>query len=106
VVNPAPDVTNVTVDQPTLWPPNKAMRTVTVAYQVTDNCAGTTCTLEVCSNEGSSADWQILDAHTVKLRADRRGNGPGRTYDIAVRCRDSGGAIATKTATVSVPHNQ
>ena len=37
-VNPAPVVNNLSVDQPTLWPPNKKMQTVKVSYDVADNC--------------------------------------------------------------------
>jgi uncharacterized repeat protein (TIGR01451 family) len=105
-VNPAPVISGVSVDQPTLWPPNKTMHTVTVSYDVADNCAGTVCTLDVTSNEGSTSDWQVVDAHTVVLRADRDGTGPGRTYSIPITCKDSGGAVSVATATVLVPHNQ
>lgn len=105
-VNPAPVVSGVSVDEPILWPPNKKMHTVTVSYAVADNCAGTVCTLDVTSNEGVASDWQVVDAHTVLLRADRNGNGPGRTYSIPITCKDSGGAVSVATATVLVPHNQ
>jgi uncharacterized repeat protein (TIGR01451 family) len=106
-VNPAPVVSGVSVDHPVLWPPNKKMYTVTVSYEATDNCAGTVCSLAVTSNEGSAgSDWQVIDAHTLLLRADRAGNGPGRTYSIAISCKDSGGAVAAEIATVVVPHNQ
>jgi uncharacterized repeat protein (TIGR01451 family) len=106
VVNPAPTISGVSVSEPVLWPPNKSMHTVTVSYGVADNCAGTVCSLSVASNEGSSVDWQVVDAHTVQLRADRDGNGPGRVYSIPISCKDSGGAVSVQTATVVVPHNQ
>jgi hypothetical protein len=89
-----------------LWPPNKKMWTVSVSYDVSDNCGGTVCGLDVTSNEGvAGADWQVVDAHTVVLRADRAGKGPGRTYTIPITCRDSGGAVSTASASVLVPHN-
>jgi hypothetical protein len=97
----------VSVDHPVLWPPNKAMTTVTVGYSVTDNCDGTICTLGVTSNEGSAgSDWVIVDAHTVQLRAARNGKGPGRTYSMPITCRDSGGAVTVGMTSVVVPHNQ
>ncbi len=105
-VNPAPVVSGVSVDQPVLWPPNHKMKTVAVSYLATDNCGGTVCTLAVTSNEGSASDAQVIDAHTVALRADRDGNGPGRTYTIAISCKDSGGAVSVQNATVVVPHDQ
>ena len=106
-VNPSPFISNVSVDQPVLWPPNKKMKTVKVQYQVSDNCPGTVCSLAVTSNEcNGSSDWQIVDEHTVLLRADRNGDGPGRVYSIPVTCKDSGGAVSVQTTSVSVPHNQ
>jgi uncharacterized repeat protein (TIGR01451 family) len=107
-VNPPPAISGLSVDQPVLWPPNKTMHTVAVGYAVTDNCDGTTCALTVTSNEGAGADAdaQVVDAHTVVLRADRNGNGSGRVYSIQVSCKDSGGAVSAKTTSVVVPHNQ
>jgi uncharacterized repeat protein (TIGR01451 family) len=105
-VNPAPVIADLSVDSPVLWPPDGKMKTVIVSYNVSDNCAGTVCALDVRSNEGSSADRIVVDAHTVTLRARRDGNGSGRTYSIPVTCRDSGGAVSTATATVVVPHDQ
>src|SRR5262249_6520079 len=91
-VNPAPAVSAVSVDTPIVWPPNKKMKTVKVGYEVADNCPGTTCSLAVTCDEGSEgSDWHVVDAHTVMVRADRDGNGSGRTYSIAVTCKDSGG---------------
>jgi hypothetical protein len=60
----------------------------------------------VTSNEGSSADWQITGAASVELRADREGGGSGRLYTITLRCSDASGNAATRTAAVSVPHDQ
>ncbi len=104
-VNPAPVLANLSVDQPVLWPPNGKMKTVTVTYDLSDNCPGTTCALAVSGTEGTSSDWAVVDAHTVVLRATRDGTGPGRTYSIPVTCRDSGGAVSVQTAKVTVPHN-
>ena len=96
-----------------LGPPNHKMVTVNVAYTVTDTCPGVTCTLGVSSSEpengtgdGDTAhDWQIINPHQVKLRAERAGNGPGRIYTIPITCTDSGSASSTSTVTVSVPHS-
>ena len=48
-------------------------------------------------------DWEIVDATHVRLRAERAGNGDGRTYTITIVTSDSGGASASKSVTVSVP---
>jgi hypothetical protein len=33
-------------------------------------------------------DWEVLDAHHVRLRAERAGNGDGRVYTVGVACTD------------------
>ncbi len=108
-VNPAPAISGISVDKPELWPPNGKMIPVHVNYGVSDNCAGTVCSLDVISSEAAAKGaslFQIVDEHNVMLRADRNGNGPGRTYSIPITCKDSGGALSVSSATVLVPHNQ
>src|SRR5262249_49482450 len=114
--NPPPTITGTSADPSVLWPPNHKMVNVTVNYTVTDNCPppANACTLSVTSNEpvdgtgdGDTApDWEIIDAHHVRLRAERAGNGPGRIYTIAITCTDNVGSSSSKTVTVTVPHNQ
>ena len=105
----APVITGASADPSTLWPPNHKMKDVTINYSVADNCTASSqinCVLSVTSNEGTSADWQIIDAHRVKLRAERDGGGNGRIYTITITCKDSANNTTTKTVTVTVPHNQ
>lgn len=104
----APVVSGMSASPNELWPPNNKMQDVTVNYSTADNCPGTlSCELTVTSNEGSSSDWQIVDAHHVKLRAKRDGNGNGRTYTIAATCRDAAGNTSSSSSTtVSVPHDR
>jgi uncharacterized repeat protein (TIGR01451 family) len=104
-LNPPPTISGTAVDQPVLWPPNGKMEKVTVDYGVTDNCPGTTCSLAVASSEPAPGSAQIVDAHTVLLRAERNATGPGRTYTITATCVDSGAASSTAATTVLVPHN-
>jgi uncharacterized repeat protein (TIGR01451 family) len=104
----APTITGAAANPSTLWPPNHKMVDVAINYSLTDNCTASsqvTCSLSVTSNEGTSADWVIVDAHHVQLRADRNGGGNGRTYTITITCRDSSGNTSTTTVTVTVPHN-
>ncbi|HWS90156.1 MAG TPA: HYR domain-containing protein [Pyrinomonadaceae bacterium] len=108
-----PTVSAATVDKPSLWPANHQMVDVTVNYTAEDNC-GVNCTLTVTSNEpvnglgdGDTApDWEVLDAHHVRLRAERSGKGTGRTYTITVTCTDAAGNTVARTATVRVPKSQ
>ena len=104
-------ITNVSVNKSVLWPPNHKMVNVTVNYTTVNNCAPVTCTLSVTSNEpvdglddGNTApDWEVIDAHHVRLRAERSGVGTGRIYTITITCTDGMGGTATATTTVSVP---
>lgn len=94
-----PTISNLSVDKATLSPPNHKMIPVTVSYNVADNCdaaAAIKLSLSVTSNEAvngsgdgnTSADWQVIDAHHVLLRAERAGNGNGRIYTITVTATD------------------
>jgi hypothetical protein len=92
-----------------LWPPNHKMVNVAIAYTATDTCgaaAPVTCSLSVASNEGTSADWSVVDAHDVQLRATRDGGGNGRIYTVTITCTDTAGAASNAAVTVTVPHDQ
>ncbi len=105
----------ISVDKPVLWPANHKMVLVTLAYGVSDNCAATAaCQLTEASSEpingtgdgNTSADYQVVDARHVYLRAERAGGGNGRIYTLTVRCTDPAGNTAARTATVTVPKSQ
>jgi hypothetical protein len=114
VSNPSPVISNVSVDKPSIWPPNHKLVEVTVAYTVTDNCGPVTSSLTVSSNEpengigdGDAApDWIINDAHHVQLRAERAGTGEGRIYTITITSTDSAGNSSSQTTQVVIPKNQ
>jgi uncharacterized repeat protein (TIGR01451 family) len=112
--NPPPAISGESVNMPSLWPANHKMVDVTVSYNVTDNCGTPACTLTVTSSEpvdglgdGDTApDWEIVDRHHVRLRAERGGGGTGRVYTITITCMDSSGASSSKTVAVVVPHSK
>jgi hypothetical protein len=102
-------ITGAAANPSTLWPPNHKLQNVAIAYTATDTCgsaAPVTCSLSVTSNEGSSADWSVVDAHDVLLRAERDGGGSGRTYTVTITCTDTAGAASDAAVTVTVPHDQ
>lgn len=115
VAAPVPVISGASATPPVLWPPNHSMQDVAVSYTVTGGCGGATCTItSVVSDEpidglgdGDMApDWEIVDEHHVRLRAERAGGGDGRVYTITITCGDSGGNTATTTVTVTVPKSQ
>jgi uncharacterized lipoprotein YddW (UPF0748 family) len=94
-------------------PANHKMRNVTVNYNDTDNCGPVTRTLTVTSNEPEygidkedvGPDWEIIDEHHVKLRAERSNEGSGRIYTITITVTDAEGNATIENVTVTVPHH-
>lgn len=114
-VNAPPAITGKGVSRPVLWPPNHKMIDVTVFYQVSDDQdPAPSCALSVTSNEpvngtgdgDTSPDWEVLDAHRVRLRSERSGRGNGRIYTIVIACTDNAGASTREAVTVRVPVSQ
>lgn len=110
-----PAITDVSASSASLSPPNHKMVNVTVNYSVSDNCgASPGCVLSVTSNEAvdgtgdgdTSPDWEVIDAHHLRLRAERAGGGTGRIYTITITCTDDAGNSSAKTVTVGVPHDR
>ena len=107
----APVISDLTITPGSFGPPNHKMFDVTVSYSVLEFTREPTCTLHVSSNEpinglgdgNTSFDWQVVDSHHVRLRAERSGLGHGRIYTIAIRCTDAAGnSSTTEYGTVSV----
>jgi len=114
VIDDAPPViTGASVDRPTLWPPNHKMMDVMVSYTATDNCGAVNTALSISSNEpvGSDGDgntlpdWEVVNAHHVRLRAERSGQGNGRIYTITITATASHGNATNQNVSVTVPHN-
>jgi hypothetical protein len=90
------------------------MQEVGISYNASDNSGSATCGLSVTSNEpvnglgdGDTApDWEILDAHSLRLRAERSGTGTGRVYTVTITCADAAGNSSSRAATVRVPHGR
>jgi hypothetical protein len=108
-----PKISNLSVDKNSLWPVDHKMKDVTVNYEVTDNCtAQPQCSVSVSSNQPVNAtgdgntqpDWEVIDAHHVRLRAER--SGTDRVYTIVVNCQDDAGNPASASISVLVPRSQ
>jgi hypothetical protein len=84
------------------------MRDVKVFYTATDQCSAVTSVLSVVSNEeqGNENDWEIIDSHRVRLRAERLGTGRDRVYTITITSTDASGNSTSQNVDVVVPHDQ
>jgi hypothetical protein len=111
-----PVIAGLAADPNLLWPANHQMRVVAVNYTVTDNCTAPPaidCDLQISSNEPpdgrgdghTSPDWEVLNDHHVKLRAERDGRGTSRIYTETVACTDEFGNATSAATTVRVPHD-
>jgi hypothetical protein len=110
-----PVIVSVTANPSELWPPNHKMKPVTLSIVATDSCSTVTCKIKsVTSSEAvrgagkkdTGPDWAITGDLGLKLRAERYGNGDGRTYTITLECSDSSTNTVTREFTVTVPHDQ
>ena len=107
VSTPAPTFITASVDKADLWPPNHKMVDVEVSYTVANlSCATATTNLSVTGDDGvGSDDFEIVDAHHLRLRSERSGTSSGRTYAITITAKNDT-AVARRVVTVVVPHDQ
>ena len=107
-----PVIEGLALSPPIMWPPNHKMKNIDVAYTSRDNCPGPiTCAITVTSDEPENGtgdgdkgpDWEVLNDHHIKLRAERSGSGDGRVYSVKVTCTDQYGNSSNGTRTVIVP---
>jgi hypothetical protein len=114
VANPAPAISGVSGSRPRLLFPFFQMVPVTVNYTASDACGPVTTTLGVTSDEPvtgagqglaglTTPDWQVVDAHRVRLRSERSVRGDGRIYTITITATDAAGGTSTAQTTVTMP---
>jgi hypothetical protein len=96
-----------------LWPPNHRLVQV-ASVEAADALSGlagppvvtaTSNEPEDGTGDGDLAPDMVISAGTVQLRAERAGNGTGRTYTITATASDLAGNTVTNTATCLVPHD-
>ncbi|HEY3268604.1 MAG TPA: choice-of-anchor Q domain-containing protein [Armatimonadota bacterium] len=110
--NPAPVISNVSATPSVLLNADHRMALVTVDYATADNCdQNPVNTLSALSNEPDAGagpgdvpgDIQVLDAHHIRLRAERAGLTQARVYTITIGSKAVGNSISKQTVTVTVP---
>lgn len=106
-----PRILSIRATPNVLWPPNHQMVPITVTVEAVDDTdpSPTIQITQVLSSEPPgrfAPDWAVTGSDRVKLRAERRGTGQGRTYTILIQCRDTSGNVATGSVEVSVPHGR
>jgi hypothetical protein len=119
VADTTPPTIEVVLSPDTLWSPNHKMVEITADVTVEDNCSIASFVLDsVTSDEPDDAtgdgsfinDIQQAELGTPDqsflLRAERMGNGDGRTYTATYTATDGSGNQATDSATVEVPHSE
>ncbi len=108
-----PSLSGMPADGCNVWPPNNKLVTVaTVSAQ--EGLSGlSSFNTEVASSEpaapGQSDTMTAgsgLDPRTISVRAERLGNGPGRTYTLSASATDRAGNVTTAVATCVVPHDK
>ena len=105
-----PAIAGVQASPDSLGAPNHKMIRVDLVYAASDLSGAPVCAVSVASNEPidgggdghTSADWLVVDAHTVLLRAERSGMGTSRIYTLTVSCHDASGNTAEGTTVVKV----
>jgi hypothetical protein len=112
----APTISGMPAQGCTIWPPNGkfvTVATVTAADKLSGLASGSFQVTGVSSEPPSNppaSDVVITPnasgGFVVQLRADRQGNGPGRTYTLTAKASDIAGNSQTVTATCVVPHDQ
>ncbi len=103
-----PPVVDCSVNSPMLWPPNHRLVNVGLTINVTaGDDPDPALQIQVFGNDNAgSSDAQDIAPDTLKLRAERTGNGNGRVYLIVAQATDATGALALDVCPVVVPHDQ
>jgi len=110
-----PVILSVDTAPRSLWPPNHKLIKVAVSLVATDACSTVTWKIaSVTSNQPETGpgsgktkpDWQIVNNHKLKLRAERSGKDGERIYTINLVASDTSSNQANASITVNVPHDK
>ena len=126
VQDTTPPQFTLSVSPAILWPPTHKMVLITPSWTVSDKCdpSPQVSLVNIVMNEGDTTnaydpayddstgdgrttnDIQVGSNGSIYLRSERSGTGAGRIYTITYKAVDFSGNVTTKSATVTVPHDQ
>jgi uncharacterized repeat protein (TIGR01451 family) len=109
--NPPPAVVDPTVTPSLPWPADHQMVDVAIGYRIVDNCGPVRVAVSVTrsdvtveSLDEASRDWEVVDAHHVRVRAERSAPATRRIYTISITAVDSANQSSTpQVMTLTVP---
>jgi hypothetical protein len=106
--NEPPVLSPIVLSAKRLWPANGRMRDVSVRYLTSDNSPESSCAVSVVSNDdgANGSDYEVIDAHSIRLKALRLPNGMARTYTVTVTCTDAAGNTTKRSTGIMVAKNK
>jgi len=114
IADTQPPAISAAVATGSLWPVNHDLVNVGLSFTATDNSSAVTTHVAVYSDEDDvtsgggeqSPDAKNIAAGTLRLRAERSGNGDGRVYLILLTAADAFANTSHSCLTVVVPKGQ
>jgi hypothetical protein len=101
----APTVSGLPSEPCVIWPPDKRM--VTIAnVEATDALSGLAALKVWVSSDELTHGDVVIDGGTVRVRAERNGNGDGRTYTVLATATDIAGNVTIRRGSCTVPHDR
>jgi len=118
--NPPPVIVEPTLTPSLPWPEDEGTVDVTVGYLLRDNCGSDRVVLNVSRAEdveassavktpgtqrsSRSRDWEVVDAHHLRLRAERSAPANRRIFTVSITAIDSANqSSAPQVMTLTVP---
>lgn len=102
--NESPVLSEIRLSSKRIWPVTNKMKKIAVYYTASDNGEDVSSVLTVSSNsqDSTSRDWEIINNHSVRLKASRLPNGEPRIYTITVISTDLAGNLTRRSISIAV----
>ena len=103
-----PKIEKLSATPNVLAPPNGKMMNVTINYVTSDNCGiasyaiGKITSNDLVGKKNTSVDWEYIDNHHVRLRAEKSEKSIGRIYTVTITCTDLSGNVTERSLDIPV----